>query len=93
MNFAIENILYTVLAIILFVIIYGSRIFPRCSFCKKRKIKNSFKYINDVNLRLGLKGQKAVCKKCAEKHNIYSNSDIKSKSEINNRAQYKSKFL
>ena len=67
--------LFILASIILFVLFIPD-IFPRCSCCRKKKLRPFIRIHRAVSINPGYGGSRSVCTKCCRKYDIENLKDL-----------------
>jgi len=65
-----------VLVFIILFMLYIPDIFPKCSCCRKKKLRPFFRIHRAVSINPGYGGSRSVCTKCCRKYNIEDLKDL-----------------
>jgi len=64
-------------AVLLIIIFFTPDLFPKCSLCKRYKLRFFFKLHTLTKIGYGYKARQSACKKCCRKYSIGNLSDLK----------------
>jgi hypothetical protein len=69
------SIILLITIFLLFLLVFFSDLFPKCSMCRKIKFRPFFRLHKSGSILPGYHASKSVCKKCCSKFNIHSFND------------------